>query len=272
MNKPTIGIIGMGFVGNAIFQTINQSFKVLTYDINKYKCNSTLSSLSQKCKIIFICLPTPTDKKGECNTESIKDTISQINKFSKDNILILKSTVSIGTTQKLSEIFKNFTLVHNPEFLTEKNSVSDFKNTTRIILGGSKSATSIVSEFYCKLFPDATIVQTNSNSSELIKYTTNAFLATKVLFANEIYEVCSKLEINYNEIIDSVKLDARIGKSHWSVPGNDGKVGFGGSCLPKDLLSFTNDFYKLSLSPTLLEAVIEKNNVLRKKNNLNERT
>ena len=163
MNKPTIGIIGMGFVGNAIFQTINQSFKVLTYDINKYKCNSTLSSLSQKCKIIFICLPTPTDKKGECNTESIKDTISQINKFSKDNILILKSTVSIGTTQKLSEIFKNFTLVHNPEFLTEKNSVSDFKNTTRIILGGSKSATSIVSEFYCKLFPDATIVQTNSN-------------------------------------------------------------------------------------------------------------
>ena len=132
--------------------------------------------------------------------------------------------------------FPNLRLVFNPEFLTERSASFDFINQTRVILGGEKNYTQRVKYLYKHRFGDyLPVLETNFETAEMIKYMNNLFFATKVSFLNEMKLLGDKVGVNWNEAVDGFVLDGRVGHSHLSVPGPDGKFGFGGSCFPKDI-------------------------------------
>ena len=153
----------------------------------------------------------------------------------------------------------NVKVVFNPEFLTEANYVEDFKNQSRIIIGGPRPASTKVKNLYRRVFPETVLVKTGSNSAEMVKYFTNCFLATKVSFSNEIREICEKINVDYDKIVEYGLYDKRIGKSHFSSPGPDGKCGFGGSCFPKDLNAMIKFAESLDIDPIVLKSVWSKN-------------
>jgi len=258
-----IGIIGKGFVGNAVFQMFKNHFDVLTYDLNKDKCNSTFDELSLKCKTIFVCLPTPMNKDGSCNTSIVEKVLIELNQRGFHNIII-KSTVPPGTTKKWNERFSDLEIIFNPEFLTERNAVKDYENQKRIILGGPRPTTTKVKQIFSKVFPNAHIIKTDSTHAEMVKYLTNTFLATKVSFANEIYQICNKLDIDYDKVIEYATMDDRLGNSHWQVPGHDGDFGFGGHCFPKDLNALIQVAHELDVLPMVLMTTNYKNEEVRK--------
>ena len=253
--NTTIGIVGQGFVGSAIYKGLKNFHKILTYDLDKEKCNSTHKELCSKSDIIFMCLPTPMRKNGNCDTRILEKAISQfyeiimncslgknpkhadfLNTASRNRkILIIKSTVPPGTTERINEKFPEIDICFSPEFLTEANSFDDFKNQTRIIIGGPRLASEAVKQMFRKAFPSIPIVKTETKIAEMVKYFTNCFLASKVTFANQMFQVCTDNNIDYNKVCEYALHDKRIGKSHLSVPGPDGDLGFGGHCFPKDL-------------------------------------
>lgn len=259
-----VGIIGLGFVGAALKQKFQLKFNVFAYDIIKEKSNSTLQELVKKSSLIFICLPTPTKSNGQTNLSSIFSVYSQLGSFGYKNICILKSTVLPGTTVQLNNLYPSIKTIHNPEFLREKSSFEDFNNLRKIILGGKKEITKSVASFYSQIFPESKIYFTKSTTSEMVKYYINTFLAMKVSFANEMFQFCNKLDIDYDELLKLVYTDERIGKSHLNVPGHDGSFGFGGMCFPKDLDALIHFVNELKLDNTVLQAIKYKNKSVRK--------
>ena len=265
----TIGIVGQGFVGSAVNAVFSNFFKVETYDKDPAKAStcSSLSDLVAKVDVIFICLPTPMRKTGQCDLSIIDTVVYKIDelsgKLNRKKILVLKSTVPPGTTATLNEEVKNCTVVFNPEFLTEANHINDFKNQTRIIIGGPRPASTTVRAVFRKVFPTVPIIKTGSNTAEMVKYFTNCFLATKVIFSNEMYHICQKLDIDYDKVTEYALHDTRIGRSHLSVPGPDGDFGFGGHCFPKDLNALIYLANMMAVDVTLLSAVDNKNNKIR---------
>tara|TARA_R110002167_G_scaffold2537_7_gene12781 strand:- start:1332 stop:2162 length:831 start_codon:yes stop_codon:yes gene_type:complete len=262
-----VGIIGQGFVGNAIYQKFKNYFDVLTYDLDKSKCNSTFSDLIM-CNTIFLCLPTPMNKDGSCNVDIVQKTLSEIDLIADNQevkkTIVIKSTVSPGTTARWNSLYQSLDIVFNPEFLTERNAVEDFNNQDRIILGGPRPATTELRRLYSKVFPKAHIIKTGSTHAELVKYFTNCFLATKVAFANEMYQLITSLDHDYDKVVEYATMDNRLGTSHWAVPGPDGDFGFGGHCFPKDLSAILHLSEKFGTTNNVLCATQETNNNVRK--------
>ena len=260
----TIGVIGQGYVGTAIKLGFQDHYKVLTYDkfdLGK-STHSKISDLVEETKVLFVCVPTPMRKDGTCYTGIVEEVIREINETADDHIVVIKSTVPPGTTDRINQEYTHSTIIFNPEFLTEANFLDDFKNQKRIILGGDRKGTNKLRQIYSKVFPHATIVKTGSKTAEMVKYFTNTFLATKVSFANEMKMISDKLKIDYDKVVEYSTYDERLGKSHWDVPGPDGKLGFGGSCFPKDLNALINLCAKMDIpARTLLGAWITNLNV-----------
>ena len=257
-----IGIVGQGFVGNAVYQKFKNYFDVLTYDIEEEKGNSTFFDIAN-CKIVFICVPTPMNRDGSCNTDSVEWVVKELSDYVSTEIIVIKSTVPPGTTARLNSLVKNIDIIFNPEFLTEANAIEDFNNQDRIILGGPRPATTELRRIYTKVFPKAHIIKTDSSHAEMVKYFTNTFLATKVSFANEIYQLCNKLNIDYDKVVEYATLDDRLGKSHWGVPGHDGDLGYGGHCFPKDLAALLYLSYQYNTVNGVLKATQETNDKVR---------
>jgi len=256
-----IGIIGQGYVGTAIKLGFQDHYNILTYDkfdLSK-STHSKISDLMEETKVIFVCVPTPMRKDGTCYTGIVEEVIREINESADDHIIVIKSTIPPGTTDRINQEYSHSTVIFNPEFLTEENFLEDFKNQKRIILGGDRKGTNKLRQIYSKVFPNATIVKTGAKHAEMVKYFTNCFLATKVSFANEMYYVCQQLDLDYDKVVEYATYDERLGKSHWAVPGPDGDFGFGGHCFPKDLSAIINSFETFGL----LEAVEEVNNQVR---------
>jgi len=236
-----IGIVGQGYVGSAVKEVFSKHYDVDTYDLDKDKCSvDYLEDLVELTNIIFVCVPTPMKKDGSCDTSIVEAIVKDINDMVvsrnvSGRIVAIKSTIPTGTTNRLNKECHNISVIFNPEFLTEANFIEDFRNQSRIIIGGERPATTKLRQVYSLLFPDATIVKTGSKTAEMVKYMTNTFLATKVSFANEMKLICDELKIDYDKVVEYSTYDERLGKSHWAVPGPDGKLGFGGSCFPKDI-------------------------------------
>ena len=261
-----IGVIGQGFVGNAIYQKFKKYYKVFTYDLQLKLCNSDLEEILQRCKIIFVCLPTPMNKDGSCNLDILEGALKEINDQTTidDRIVVIKSTIIPGSTDKYNNTYKNIEIVFNPEFLTEANAIDDFENQTRILLGGSVKATTKLKQLYSAVFRNTPkIIKTDAKSAELVKYVTNTFLSTKVSFANEMYKICKALELDYDKIIEMATLDPRLGDSHWGVPGPDGDFGYGGHCFPKDLDAILSLCRDLNINTNVLKATKATNNEVR---------
>jgi len=233
-----IGIVGRGFVGDAIHEGFCGFFNIETYDkyvANKSTCKS-LEELCEKTEILFVCLPTPMNQDGSCNFSIVEETVRKINDCTDGrHTTVIKSTVPPGTTESFNKKYEKINAVFNPEFLTEANYIDDFKNQSRIIIGGPRPYSTKIKNLYEKVFKNVPIIKTHSTIAEMVKYTANCFLATKVSFANEMKQICEKIEIDYDKVIEYATYDERLGTSHWKVPGPDGKLGFGGSCFPKDI-------------------------------------
>ena len=236
-----IGIIGQGFVGTAVKEGLKQFYEIDTFDLDETKRNvDYIEDIIDRNSIIFVCLPTPMKKDGSCDTSIVENTVMELDNLAltrqcSNRIVVIKSTIPPGTTEKLNEECKHIQVVFNPEFLTEANFIEDFKNQSRIIIGGPRPASTKVRQLFYKVFPKSHIIKTHSTIAEMVKYMTNTFLATKVSFANEIKMICDGLDIDYDKVVEYSTYDERLGKSHWAVPGPDGKLGFGGSCFPKDI-------------------------------------
>ena len=263
-----IGIIGQGFVGNAVYQKFKNHYDVLTYDLDDSKCNATFRKLSRECETIFICLPTPMDAGGRCNVSIVELELvglnSQSARYDRTKTIVIKSTVSPGTTERWNKQYKNLNIVFNPEFLTERNAVDDYENQKRIILGGPRPTTTEIKQIFSKVFPKAHIIKTDSTHAEMVKYLTNSFLATKVSFANEMYQICEGLGVDYDKVIEYATQDERLGDSHWNVPGPDGDFGYGGHCFPKDVKALMVVAEDMDIIPLMLAATDVKNNEVRK--------
>ena len=270
-----IGIVGQGFVGLAVKIGFEPHYELETYDKydkDKSTCDN-LFDLVMECDVMFVCVPTPMNKDGSCHTDIVEEVITEINEIVLETesypyhikpIVVIKSTVPPGTTDRLHSKNRGIDVIFNPEFLTEMNFIEDFKNQNRIILGGIRRGTSLLRQVYSKVFPTAHIIKTGSITAEMVKYMTNAYLATKISFANEIKMICDKLDIDYDKIVEYTTLDDRFGKTHWSVPGPDGDLGFGGHCLPKDINALISVAHEFGIEPEVLEAVVETNNKVRK--------
>jgi nucleotide sugar dehydrogenase len=263
-----LGVIGQGFVGGSVYEGMKNYFETFTFDLNKNCTESSLFELVEKVDMAFLCLPTPMRKSGECDLSIVKNCLSDIDNIvksldKKDFIVIIKSTIPPGTTEILNKETKNINIVFNPEFLTEANAVEDYKNQNRIIIGGDRPWTSKVKTVFEKAFPKIPIIKTSSTIAEMIKYVTNTFLATKVSFANEMYQICQGLDIDYDKVIEYARYDDRLGNSHWSVPGPDGDYGYGGHCFPKDIAALKFVASNMNVKTTVLNAAIEKNGEVR---------
>ena len=263
--KNTIGIIGQGFVGTAVNEGLAKHYKIETYDIAKESTCKTLSEICSKSTILFVCLPTPMEEDGSCHLDIVENVLESINALNYQNKnVVVKSTIPPGTTAMWNNKFENISIVFNPEFLTEANSIEDFKNQNRIIVGGPRPATTEVARVFKKAFPKVPIIKTGSTYAEMVKYITNSFLAMKVSFANEMYQICTGLDVDYDKVIEYAIHDDRLGYSHWMVPGPDGDFGYGGHCFPKDVKALINVAHDLNVSPGMLTATDIKNNDVRK--------
>jgi UDPglucose 6-dehydrogenase len=263
-----LGVIGQGFVGGAVYQGMKNYFDVYTYDINGKCTESSLFELIEKVDVTFLCLPTPMRKSGECDLSIVENCLSQVDMLvkslnKKDFIVIIKSTIPPGTTERLNKSNENINVIFNPEFLTEANAIEDYKNQNRIIVGGDRPWTSTVKTIFEKAFPQVPIIKTSSTIAEMVKYVTNTFLATKISFANEMFQICQGLDIDFDKVIEYSKYDGRLGNSHWSVPGHDGDFGYGGHCFPKDIAALNHVAEELGVKSTMLKAAIEKNKEVR---------
>jgi len=259
-----IGIVGNGFVGNAIYQNIKDKFDTRVYDKVDSRRLDEMNEILD-CDYIFVCLPTPMKENAECDLSIIKEFFYSIPQDSQ-SIFIVKSTVPIGTTLGISQDRKDLKIVHSPEFLTAKNSVIDFINPDRNIIGGPKDISRKVGYLYDLIFNrKVPTIFTTSNESETIKYFANSFLATKVIFFNLAYELSQKMAMDYETISEGVCSDNRIGYSHSKVPGPDEEFGFGGACFPKDLNALIYTLEEKGINSGIFKEIWNHNVSIRKK-------
>lgn len=268
ISPAKLGIIGYGIVGQALAFGFSQAdikdkYEIRYYD--KYKDTDSLETVVSSSEFIFICLPTPMkeDESG-IDLSIIEDSIAEITQYTNntDKIIVIKSTVVPGTTAALEKKYPKSHFAFNPEFLTEANYLEDFLNADRNIVGANNDLVSRRTvALYRQRFPHTRIFQTDSTTAEMVKYMANAFLATKVIFANQMYDLCQALGIKYEEVKSMVTADHRIFDSHLDVTT---ARGFGGKCFPKDIVALIGRAKDLNVDPKLLETVWSINKKVRK--------
>jgi UDPglucose 6-dehydrogenase len=251
-----IGIIGRGFVGGSLEKYISQRANFITnkkiniscYDVSDSDdINIGYERVVRQSDFIYLCVPTPMNKDGSCNTEIVEQSLHLIDFWcavhAKKVIVIIKSTMVVGTTSNLEEKVRNIQLVVSPEFLTERTAFDDVKNTDYNLYGVFNAETEAkVYQLNNTIWPYAQAVFVSPEEAELIKYMTNSYYALKVTFANMMNQLAENLGIDYAEFIETaVEVDGRLGSAegdkllHWHVPGPDGNLGFGGKCFSKDM-------------------------------------
>lgn len=258
-----IGIVGGGFVGKATAGFKNSKNAVFIFDLTPELCSPLGTTMQDiyKCQVVFVCVPTPMSKDGSCHTHIVESVVSDLKDHNVQNIVI-RSTVPVHTSKNLGVHFM-------PEFLTEKNWKFDFANCNSWIIGAndlpnpSKFKRIMIDLIHTCYQEDAivssNILFTNPSEAELVKYLRNCFLSTKVAFCNEAYRLCQQLTIDYDTVRHAFSIDPRIGESHTSVPGHDGKFGFGGTCFPKDTSSLIHQFEVHNVDAPVLKAVQFRN-------------
>ena len=260
-----IGIIGRGFVGSAVefgfsAQTGCDAI-VRVYDKNPKLSLYSLEETVNQSDYIFVSVPTPSNVDGSINLDILKSVLLDINRVNQsNNIILIRSTIIPGTTRLFSKEFPKLNLVFNPEFLTERSAKYDFINQSRFILGGDAIHTDkVASLFKWRFGPSIPIIATNFETAELIKYMNNCFFATKVSFLNEMKLISDQVGSDWDTAVEGFVRDGRIGHSHLSVPGPDGRLGFGGSCFPKDIQAVINFAKTIGLHLNTLEGAWKTN-------------
>lgn len=265
-----VGIIGRGFVGSAVqfgfSPNVGCDAEVRVYDKDVSKSTHSLEETINESDFIFLSVPTPSNTDGSMNVDILEKVLVDIQTVNKraESIILIRSTVTPGTTQKLQDNFPRLNLVFNPEFLTERSAKFDFINQARFILGGKKSDTAAVARLYKWRFGESVpCIETNFETAEMIKYMNNCFFATKVSFLNEMKLISDKCGVEWETAVDGFVRDGRIGHTHLAVPGPDGRMGFGGSCFPKDIQAMISFGEQLGVETHTLTGVWNTNVAVR---------
>ena len=247
-----------------IYEPGLQELVLKNYRNKRLKFSTDLKDSVSKSDIIFICVGTPTKKKDNgADLSQIYNVANEIkNYIKKFKIIINKSTVPVMTGDEIEKIIsqkvskKKFSIVSNPEFLREGDAIRDFIYPDRVVVGTNhKKSNKILKNLYSPLISKgAKYVNTSRRAAELIKYSSNAFLATKITFINELANFCEKIEVNIEDISIGMGLDKRIG-------GRFLRAGpaYGGSCFPKDTKAIANTADKFNTNLSIIKSVIKSN-------------
>ena len=254
-----IGIIGYGVVGKAAVNTLNKRYEIVKYD--KFQDLDAFSSLVA-CDFVFIMVPTPFDcHNNKVDLSAVEESLTKLEDLNYGGVAIIKSTIPPGTSDYYSKIY-NFEIVFNPEFLRESTTPNeDFENQDTIVIGtNSTDNFEIVREMYQKVaVSHAEYYHTSASEAEMIKTAQNTMLASRVALANMIYDACKNINVEYHKVKEIAFDNFEILGPHMTkVPGPDGKLGFGGKCLPKDIRAFSTIFQS-----KLLDEIIAYNDYLR---------
>ncbi|GMX57711.1 MAG: hypothetical protein YFSK_0390 [Candidatus Yanofskyibacterium parasiticum] len=244
-----IGIIGVGVVGGAVASVIPSA---LTYD--KYKKIGSIKEVNQ-ADIIFICVNTPYTEETGFDLSAVDDAISIME---GEKIIVIKSTVLPGSTQMMQDKYSQHAILFNPEFLRQVCANEDMKNPSEQIVGYTKKSKPFAEEIISILPKSPHDFIVPAKEAEMAKYFSNSFLAVKVIFANQIYELCQKLGIDYDLIKNIASVNPRFAFSHFNV-WTDGYRGYSGACLPKDTKSLIQLGNKLGIDLSLLKAADKAN-------------
>ncbi|MFA5349132.1 MAG: hypothetical protein WC309_02035 [Candidatus Paceibacterota bacterium] len=257
MNNKKLGIIGVGMVGSALKKYFDgcEDVEIYLYDKNK-----GLGSPEEvnNADYIYLCVPTPYDKDKGYDNSYIEEAIGLIK---GNKIVIIKSTTVPGTTEKLQQQYPKHKILFNPEFLSEATAEEDMLFPDRQIIGYTKQSYNVAKDVLLQLPLAPTEKIVPATIAELIKYFGNSWFATKVTFANQMYDLCEKLGVDYEQVMDGVAADKRIGKTHLKIWHN-GYRGFGGKCLPKDSKTIIRMADSLGVNLSVLKAVNAYNDEL----------
>ena len=270
-SKFKLGIVGYGFVGQAI------DYAFTNDELEKFYVDPKLqTNIDDLCKwnptCVFVCAPTPMSDNGTVDGAIVEDTVLKLIEHT-DALIVIKSTV---TPDILTRLYNSVhdddkpRITHNPEFLTENNAKDQFVNSRMRIIGGpTEESCQRIITFYStfSLCINLSWVSMTPQEAAMVKYGVNSFLGLKVTFMNQIHDSAKKQSLNAQRIINGICNDGRIGFAHSRVPGYDGKRGFGGACLPKDMNAFT----KFDEDLTLIAESVKMNNKMREEYELDER-
>ena len=250
-----VAIIGAGAVGRGMAQLFPDA---VLFD--EPKGIGTREQVNA-CDAAFVCVPTPRAEDGSCDTSIVEDVVAWV----EAPLIVIRSTVSVGTTARLAAKHPKKSIVFQPEYgpaETPDHPFNDLRKVRWIILGGDRVATSRAVRLWQDVYnADVVIQQTTAETAELCKYMENAFLATKVTFCNEFFDIAQRLGIDYNELRELWLLDPRIGKSHTFVFPD--KRGYAGKCLPKDMDAVIAAAEGAGYDPQFLKAVAASNERMR---------
>lgn len=263
--QKNIAIMAVGMVGGSVKRYFeSKGIKPLLYDPPKGM--DDVSVLNQ-ADYVFICVPTPyDDDKGGFDFSFVDDAFSKI---PDGKIVIIKSTVLPGATEKYQQQYPKLKVLFNPEFLTEETADQDMNFPDRQIVGYTKESFNVASDVLTllPLAPFERIMP--ATEAEMVKYFGNTWFSVKVIFANQMYDVCKKLGINYDQVKEAAAADKRIGRTHLDV-FHKGYRGYGGKCLPKDTRSLIRFADALGVSLDLLKTAEAINNKLVEQSNLDK--
>ena len=261
-----LGIIGKGFVGSAVsagFSTAEQY--VVDPRISE---DNTIDKLVSEFDppLTFVCVPTPPNEDGSVNVDIVSEVLQELNDREYKGIVVVKSTIIPDYLHVFKKTYK-LKIVYNPEFLTEANAAKDFINPNMQVLGGKWKDCDTVEKAYNR-YSDVRVVPTfkvDLSTASLIKYTINSWLATKVVFFNELHKLqqASSSMVSWEQFTDMLTRDPRVGDSHLKVPGPDGQFGFGGHCFPKDTEALIHYAQSKNIKLSLLEKAVSKNKKMR---------
>lgn len=251
-----VGIVGAGAVGNGIAELF-PSHEL--YD--EPKGIGTRDAINA-CDIAFVCVPTPSGPEGSCDTSIVEGVV----RWLETPTIVIRSTVSVGTSRRLATAYRK-DVVFQPEYgpaETPDHPFNDLRNIRWIILGGEVDPAKRVLRAWQDVYnSDIAVRLTSWEAAELAKYMENAFLALKVTFCNEFFEIAGRLGVGYDELRELWLMDPRMGRSHtWVLPD---KRGFGGKCLPKDLDAIIRTAEGAGHDPALLRQVMRSNAVFRER-------
>jgi len=258
-DQAKIGIVGLGFVGGAVRDSLEDLCTLILIDPPKGLPN-TYKDLAG-ADAVFVCVPSPMGDDGSCDTSILEDVLKNLKDYT--GVIISKTTAPPTVYERLSKEYNN--LVHVPEFLTAANATRDYLNGEFAIIGGSVKAYQHEAERIVRISQSnvKTVIHSTAAEASLAKYSINCFLSTKVVFMNEIYNLAQSIGVDYKKVAQLIKLDTRIGNSHMQVPGPDGAYGFGGMCFPKDTSALLKYAESQGQQLNVIDAVVKKNLLLR---------
>lgn len=260
MKKLKMAIVGHGFVGAAVDYGFPDSNCSKTIIDPKY--GTQVSDLmGSDIELAFVCVPTPMGQDASIDASILINAVNDLLTYT-NAMVVIKSTVIPSIVGRLAE---NPRVIYNPEFLTEKAANEDFVNPIMHVFGGDSDRTEKLEKIYikysaCKPCP---VYHMSAEEASFVKYGMNSFLASKVLWFNQFYDVIEQYGGNYSTIIKAIGTDKRIGSSHTMVPGHDGRRSFGGSCFVKDTAAFIKFAKSIEADFTVLEEVVRRNQEYR---------